>query len=146
MRASSNSNSILIALGNQLKGDDAIAIEVCKILQKNFEVFFAFTSPDAFIGKIKKKKPKSVFFVDAAVFNGPFGKVKLLGKLKNFESSSHAVDLGLIKKLLSPINVYFLGINIRKTDYSDELSDELKKKIPEIASKVEKLVRRIAND
>jgi hydrogenase maturation protease len=142
---SSNSNKVIVALGNQLKGDDAVAIEVCKLLDKKFNVLFAYTSPDSFLGKIKEMEPKNVFFVDAALFEGNIGDVKLINNLKSFESSTHAFDFNLLKELLSPAKVYFIGINIIKTEYSDSISGELKKKLPKIANDLENLLLRIVN-
>lgn len=140
---SSNSNKVIVALGNQLKGDDAVAIEVCKLLDKKFNILFAYTSPDSFLGKIREIKPEKVFFIDAAFFEGEVGDVKLITNLKSFESSTHAFDFNLLEELLSPIEVYSIGINIKKTAYSDSLSEELKKKLPKIAKELENLLLRI---
>lgn len=144
MRTSYSSNSIIVALGNPLKGDDAVAIEACKLLQEKFQTIFAFTSPDAFVGKIKEMGPKNVFFVDAAIFDGAFGEVKLITDIKSFESSTHAIDFELIKKLLSPIKIHFVGINIQKTVYFDSISNEMKEKLPKIANKIENLILRVS--
>ena len=56
----SSSSDLIVALGNTLKGDDAIGIEVGKLLSNKFNVLFAYTSPDAYISKMQKINPKRI--------------------------------------------------------------------------------------
>lgn len=146
MQNSSNLNSVVVALGNPLKGDDAIGIEIGKLIEKKIKVIFAFTSPDAYISKIKKLNPKFVFFLDAAIFNGEVGEVKLIKSPFNFEKSTHAIDFTFIESLLKPINVRYIGVNVESISYGEEISTKLKEKLTKIAENVEELIFGVLNN
>ncbi|MEW5937434.1 MAG: hydrogenase maturation protease [Candidatus Thermoplasmatota archaeon] len=75
---------VVIGLGNELRSDDAVGLEVVRSLKKHegagLRVFEAHTAPDAFIAPVCRAAPTHVLILDAAELGAEPGAWRLLGE------------------------------------------------------------------
>lgn len=127
-------------MGNRLRGDDSIALLVADEL-KEFNIKKAYSAPESFITKPIDK----LILIDAVDFPGDFGEVKLIKKDDiekqiNSTHNSSSIIMDLVKKL------YIVGIKPKSTDFSEELSDELKTKFNQICIEVKTILKEISKE
>ena len=148
----------IIGFGNIFMGDDAIGIRVLEEIKKqdifkdneNVELIEGGTSGVDLIF-ILQNADKAII-VDAVNAGQPVGQITVFN-LKNIKEfvkkkkplrsfSFHDIDLLEIFELINTLkiekDIIIVGINPKKIGYSDKLSDEIEKKIPEIILQVKK--------
>lgn len=122
----------ILCLGNELREDDAIALEIAG----NINAVKAYTNPENFI-----KTGEEVVIVDAVDFKAMHGTVKEF-KSDDFEelalSTTHNIDISVLSKLCKVKKV--IGIQPKSTEYGTGLSPELRQKKDEIIKKVKMLL------
>ena len=71
--------TVIVGIGNTLKGDDGAGPQVCSILKGNIsaEIIDAETAPENFVAKIIQMSPKKLLIIDAIDFGKPPGTIKI---------------------------------------------------------------------
>lgn len=140
----------VIACGNTLKGDDGAGQAVLKLLKpkigKLADLVDAGTSGElpTFLKRYEK-----VIIVDAGFFPGkkPFARLGPKDKLLRGEEGTHtlgiAESLELAKKLgfRMPEKIEIFLIRPRSLEFGEELSEEVRRVLPEVADEIEKVVK-----
>ena len=90
-------NTLLITMGNSLRSDDGIGPYIAEQLKgiAGIQVEDAGNRPERCIDWAEQYQPKQVIFIDAAVFGGAPGELKLIdaGTLTKRSLSSHRLPM-----------------------------------------------------
>ncbi len=133
-----NANKIVImGVGNPLRGDDIVGLEVAKKLKKysskSLKIIISETVPENFIGEIRKFKPSHLIIIDAVDFEGKAGDIRLImpEELSTFKIiSTHAMPLSILSKFLYEeigVKTLILGIQPESIDFGLKISPNVKK-------------------
>ncbi len=127
-----NSRTVILGIGNTLKGDDGAGPELCSRLlgRTSAEIIDTGTVPENYIGPIVKKVPQSLLIIDAIDFGASPGTIRLLNPeaLSSFSSSTHSPSPLLFADLVRkdiPVDVHFIGIQPARTKLGRPLSPEV---------------------
>ena len=128
-----------MALGNPLRGDDAVALRLADELP-GYNVIKAETVPENFVSQGER-----IVLIDCIHFDGQPGEVKLFSKeeIEDFLSTSHNLT-PLIIKVAEEVRL--IGVQPANTGPGDGLSPELRERWPEIKEKVEALLKEILEE
>ncbi|MBN1973157.1 MAG: hydrogenase 3 maturation endopeptidase HyCI [Sedimentisphaerales bacterium] len=132
-----NSKTIILGVGNVLKGDDALGPLVCERLKPekvSAEVIDAATVPENYIQTIIKKAPQNLLIIDAIDFAAKPGTIKIFEaeKLNSFAISTHTLSPRIFINLICQsikLKVYFLGIQPAQTHLGSPISQRVQKSI-----------------
>ncbi len=136
---------VIIGMGNELRGDDAVGIEVARILKKiskkNLHVFEGYTMPEAFISPACREKPTHVLIIDAAELKEKPGRWRILQREELNEGlfTTHSIPATEMANQLeqkSNAKVAFIGIQPKSRDVGISLSKECSKAAQEIAKSI----------
>lgn len=126
----------LLCIGNPLRGDDGIGIEVGRLVEEkldDWEVFFGYDVPENVFGDIRKFKPEILVVVDAMSGFKDNGVYFLdLSKEIDYVYSTHNLPMPVLLMYLRKIctQTFFLGLNVmieNMLDIKEELSPNAKK-------------------
>jgi len=141
---------IVISIGNPLRSDDNIGNLVLDTLEKmnmgeEFHFIKAETNPENFIHFVKAMKPDIIIFLDAIVFNGRIGDVKVfkLEDVKSAITSTHTLSLNLFKEFVPGARIFLVGIKPKSLKHGTELSNEMKNKFKKVVNKVVSLLNSL---
>ncbi len=135
-------NIVIFGVGNPLQGDDGVGAFIAERLEQKlytFKVISAEGSPENFVGKIDRLKPEILILIDAAIFEGLEGEIKLIPpeKIVGLTISTHQLPLSMLGKFLQHNNpnlrISFIGIQIVKMEL---LSSSLTKPVEAAAQKI----------
>jgi hydrogenase 3 maturation protease len=129
--------TIIVGIGNTLKGDDAAGPLLCGFLAGRTcaEIIDAGTVPENYIYTIARKAPELLLVVDAIDFGAEAGAVRLLApdQLELCIISTHTLSPRVFADMIraeTEVEVYFIGIQPARLglgqSVSDEVSDSLK--------------------
>jgi hydrogenase maturation protease len=142
----------VIAIGNILMRDDAIAIEVAKIieeelLEKGIEVIYGETDFEYCISRVREDE--YIFILDAAHFGKSPGEVTFLplngfvSKKKGYTQHSYSL-LDLLKLFYPQVQGEICAIEIAEVEFGFGLSPLLQEKLKgiceEILSKIDSVI------
>lgn len=138
-----------IAIGNSIMGDDSIGIKVVEELssqldQANIEVIFGETDIDYALGKIEDGD--FLFIIDSTYFDINPGIVtfihidEAIGQHHQFYSQHQPSLINLLKTYGKSVKGFIIGIEVEDIDFSLELSDTLKARLPHICEEVYRFV------
>jgi hydrogenase maturation protease HycI len=140
----------IISVGNPLKADDNIGnIILDKIKdsykKKDYYFFKGGMNPENFIEPLRKINPDKIFFIDVAIFEGEVGDVKLfkLEDIIDMNISTHYFPISVFKKYFPKAILVLIGIKPKFVNFGQELSPDLKDKLPEIIKKVQKTIEAL---
>jgi len=112
-----NSATVIIGIGNTLKGDDGAGPLVCERLAGRVcaDVIDAGTVPENYIQTIIRKNPAVVLVVDAMDFGGDAGEIRVFKpeELSSVAISTHTLSPRLFVEMIGrniKVEVYFVGI------------------------------------
>jgi hydrogenase 3 maturation protease len=132
--------TIIICIGNTLKGDDGAAIELYSKLASNVkaEVIDAGTVPEGYIQRIVTKAPDNILIVDAVDFSGPAGAIRIFAadEIPAIACSTHVMSLRFFidsVKQDSLANIHLLGIQPQQVGLGTGLSDSVAQTVAELA-------------
>lgn len=128
----------VIAIGNKLRRDDAIALAVADRLPWH-HIIKAGTVPENFI-----MPGDNIVLIDAVDFGGKPGEVHLLSP-KEIEEK-YLTTHNFTPLLLSIANVRVIGIQPENTNLGEGLSEKLTQRIDKIALEVDSLLRFVCKD
>ncbi len=145
---------ILLCIGNDMRGDDAVGPLIADNLGEIFNertdlmVINAKTVPENYTGLIRREKPSHIIFIDAVEMKMEPGQIKLVQRdeIANYSISTHAMPLSfLIKYLESFTNAKMLLIGIQPKDIemTSEVSKEVKSSVEELTTILSKFFRLI---
>jgi hydrogenase 3 maturation protease len=140
----------VLGIGNPLRGDDAIGIEVLKQLKgkvpENVKLFECEMVPENFLGEIELFKPTHVLLIDAAQLEVEPGKARIIPpeKITGTALTTHTMPLTILALTIREslkANVMLLGIQPEKTEFGEGLSPKLQESSKEIAKIIERLLK-----
>ncbi len=124
--------TVIVAIGNVLKGDDGAGPKVCSILRDKVaaKIIDAGTTPENYIGKIVRMAPKKLLIIDAVDFSASPGTLKLFGEddIQQFTLSTHCLSPHLfVGAVTSEIDteVFFIGIQPANLQLGQDLSKQV---------------------
>lgn len=136
------SATLIVGIGNTLKGDDGAGPLVCEQLKRaniTAELIDAGTVPENYIQTIIKKAPQNLLVIDAIDFGAPAGTIRIFQpeQLSAHAISTHTLSPRLFVDLVRKdveINVYFIGIQPAQTQLGQP-----------VCSQVSQAVRRLSD-
>jgi len=145
--------TLIVGVGNTLKGDDGVGCTVCEQLKDTFAdlVIDAGTVPENFIGPIINKKPEVLLVIDAIDFGGLVGEVKIFAprELSSAAISTHTLSPRLFVDVVCksiPVEVWFVGIQPGQTVLGEGLSSQVEEAVGEVAEMLAEALAGKAED
>ncbi len=128
--------TVIIGIGNTLKGDDGTGPLVCEQLSGKVcaEVIDASTVPENYIQKIIKKAPQNLLVIDAIDFGAPAGTINIFKpeQLNSFVLSTHTLSPRVFVDVVCKdikVDVYFIGIQPAQMQPGQPLSEQVSEAI-----------------
>ena len=143
----------VLGIGNPLRGDDAIGVEILKRLKgrvpRNVALFDCEMVPENFLSEIERFRPTHVLMIDAAQLDLEPGEARLIPteKITGVALSTHTLPLSLTAEILRGdigARVVLLGVKPERTEFGEGLSPRLQKASEEIAAIILEAIRRIS--
>jgi len=143
---------VVLGIGNELRGDDALgsllAKKLSNLLKDNqyVTVYDAGTVPENFTGAIKKDNPSHIILIDAVDMKERPGYIRLIvvDEIANYSISTHALPLSFLIKYLESAgtaHTLLLGIQPGNMDLSDKISIEVEKSITYLLKLFDNLIK-----
>jgi hydrogenase 3 maturation protease len=136
----------VLAVGNRLRGDDAIGPRLADALEPapGLRVFDAGLSPENYLGPVIEFAPEAVLVVDACEFGGKPGEHRLFGReelerLAGGFISTHTLPLTLTVTMLEQqlaARIEFLAVQPGTLEFGAPLSDAVAAALPRLVSVV----------
>jgi len=136
-----NSRTLIVGMGNVLKGDDGAGPFICEQLQQSdirVEVINAGTVPENYIQQIIKKAPRNLLIIDAIDFGAEPGTIKTFkpAQLESTVTSTHTLSPHLFVDMVGQsikVNVYFVGIQPANIRLGDSMSPQVRQAARQLA-------------
>jgi len=137
-----NSDSLIVGVGNVLRGDDGFGPEMVKTLsgRTNVNLLDGGETPEDLLDKIVKMAPTKLVIADAVALGGMPGDAALLeaDQLgKRISVSTHNLSLLMfikyLKEKLPELDIKILGVQPRGIEFGKGLSTEVRKTIDNLA-------------
>ena len=142
----SNSATLIVGIGNTLKGDDGAGPKVCEQLHGKVcaEIIDAGTVPENYIQTIIKKAPKHILIIDAVDFGAPAGTIKIFKseQIKSSFFSTHTLSPRLFVDMVCQeikVDVYFVGIQPAHMQFGQPKSAQVSEAIQWLVGAVTKI-------
>lgn len=125
-------NTVVMCIGNQMGGDDAVGPYVFRLLnqQKNPDVipFDCGTAPENFTSKIRDIHPEQVILVDAVDMGLEAGAVRIIPseRIAKMHVSTHSIPLNVLMTYLKQYAPVVKLIGIQPASFTGELSEAVK--------------------
>ncbi len=141
---------VVLGVGNPMRGDDAVGIEVAKRLfgrvPEWIRIIDCGMTPENFLPEIEAYCPTHVLIADAAELHAEPGAAQLLPleKMLNAAISTHTIPLSILAGVLAEevkAKIVLLGIQPHDTSLTEEMSPELKKAAEEIIETILEAVK-----
>ncbi|HUT30237.1 MAG TPA: hydrogenase 3 maturation endopeptidase HyCI [Sedimentisphaerales bacterium] len=124
------SKTVIVGIGNTLKGDDGVGPLVCEQLRDadlSAELIDAGAVPENHIGKIIRKAPRNLIIIDAVDSGAPPGTISLfkMEQLSSGAFSTHAPSLRLFVDMIRAeieTEVYFVGVQPEHVRFGQPVS------------------------
>jgi len=135
-----DSSTLIVAVGNVLKGDDGAGPLVCEQLQGAgicAELIDAGTVPENYIQPIVKKAPQNLLIIDAVDFGAPAGTIKIFKpeQLSSFVFSTHTLSPRLFIDMIRgqiQVDVYLVGIQPAQMQMGEAVSVQVSEAIQKL--------------
>ena len=146
----SNSKTIILTIGNILKGDDAVGPIIYQQLKGKLcvEIIDAGTVPENYIQTIIKKAPENLLIIDAIDFAAPAGAIRMFEhcQLNSLIISTHSLSPRVFVDMIThaiDIQVDFIGIQPLQTQMGQPLSTAVDKAAQQLISVLTKIFRPV---
>ncbi len=120
---------VVCAVGNTFRRDDGVGIEVGRLLEGEFKVFFCETNPESFLEGVCALKPSEVIIVDGGEFGGSPGEFReiTIEDVDNHTISTHTLPLSLFASFLLQCcrRVRIFLVQVKDLGYGEGLSPEV---------------------
>lgn len=138
------SKTLIVGIGQELKGDDGAGPIVCRQLRQAkvcAELIDAGTTPENYIQPIIKKAPQNLLIIDAIDFGAPAGTIKIFKpeQLNSSIISTHTLSPRIFADMVRQdikTEVFFVGIQPAQTQLGQSLS-------PAVNQAVQSLVKHL---
>jgi len=135
-----DSATVIVGVGNTLKGDDAAGPLVCRQLggKVRAELIDAGTVPENYIQTIIKKAPQNLLIIDAVDFGARPGTINIFKpeQLNSSAFSTHTLSPRLFAEMVCKdidADVYFVGIQPAQTQLGESQSAQVSQAIQWLA-------------
>lgn len=133
---------VLIGVGNPLRGDDGVGVEIAKILKQSLrnervKVVIVEDRVDLIPRMLRGANPRAVLIFDAADFGGRPGDVRIMSsdEASGKAISTHEMPLDLMLRLAEKgAPAYVLGIQVETLEFGTGISPAVKVAVDEVAS------------
>ena len=133
LEALRGSKTLILGIGNIIKGDDGAGPAVCEKLKTAklcAEVIDAGTVPENYIGPIIKRSPEKLLIVDATDFGATAGSIKMFepGNLSSYAFTTHTLSPHLFVDMIKQeieVEVYLIGIQPEHVELGQPLSESV---------------------
>lgn len=135
------SKTLIVGIGNTLKGDDGAGPSVCEQLRRAgvaAELIDAGTAPENYIEPIVKKAPQNLLIIDAVAFGDSPGAISVFRpeQLSSLAFSTHTLSPRLFIEMIAgqiQADVFFLGIQPAQTQLGQALSGPVREAVQLLA-------------
>jgi len=135
------SKTVIVGIGNILKGDDGVGSLVCQQLRHAkscAELIDASTVPENYIQPIIKKAPQNLLIIDAIDFSASPGTISIFKpeQLNSTVISTHTLSPRLFAEMVTrniKVDVYFVGIQPAHTRLGDSMSPQVCQAVQQLA-------------
>ncbi len=149
LRTLGGKKTVIIGMGNSLKGDDGIGPFVCNELSKKAlaaDIINAGTVPENYIQRIIKMEPDALLVIDAIDFGGEAGRIRLLRpeQLNKSAFSTHTLSPHLFIEMIQQskkVDVYIIGIQPKQIKLGEGISKEVRQSAEELVSELIKIFK-----
>lgn len=132
-----SSSTVIVGIGNILKGDDAVGPLVCEQLQQakvSAHVIDTGTVPENYIQPIIKKAPENLLLIDAIDFGASPGTIRVFKseQLNSLAISTHTLSPRLFVDMIRQsvvLDVYVIGIQPAQTQLGHPVSEQVSQAI-----------------
>ena len=136
-----DSATIIVCIGNILKGDDGAGPLVCEQLMAakiSAGLIDAGTVPENYIQRIIKKAPRILLVIDAIDFGVEAGTIKIFTpqQLNSHVISTHTLSPRLFVDIISrsiQVDVFFIGIQPAHTQLGQSVSPAVSRAIEQLS-------------
>lgn len=146
-------NFLIVGVGSPLRSDDQAGLVLCDILSQNgVNCVKCEYGLENCVDIVIEKSPEKLIVIDSAIFSGGHpGDVIFLDNIESLDSTylltTHSIPLGLllsaIKELVSPQEVYIIGIYPRNLEIGFEVSSEVARSLHILAENIVKCLKNI---
>ncbi len=146
----------LLAIGSDLRGDDAAGLLVAQNLKKiikkphkSFRIFIGDTAPENLTGDIKKYKPSHVLLVDSVDFREKPGSIVVLSPKDMGDGvsfSTHKMPAKVLIQYLAKsieCDPLLIGIQPYSIDFGKKPSKEVLSSSKEVAAAIAKSIKTL---
>jgi len=135
------SATVIVGIGNILKGDDGAGPLVCEQLKRGkvcADLIDAGTVPENYIQPIIKKALKNLLVIDAIDFGAPPGTIKIFKpeQLNSHAISTHTLSPRLFVDMVCQnikLDVYFVGIQPAQVQLGQSISPQVSQAIQHLS-------------
>ena len=135
-----DSRTVIVGIGNTLKGDDAAGPMLCRQLQRcgvRAEVIDAGTVPENYIQPIIKKNPQNLLIVEAIDSGAPPGAINIFkpNQLNSLIISTHTLSPDLFISVIAKeidVDVYIIGIQPARIQIGESVSAEVSRAVQKL--------------
>ncbi|HUW18340.1 MAG TPA: hydrogenase 3 maturation endopeptidase HyCI [Sedimentisphaerales bacterium] len=135
------SKTLIVGIGNLLKGDDAAGPLICRSLKDSgisADLIDAGTVPENYIQTIIRKNPRTLLIIDAIDFGQAPGTVGIFKpeQLSSIVFSTHSLSPRLFVDVIEQaieVDVYFMGIQPANTRLGQSLSPRVRQAVRRIS-------------
>lgn len=146
-----NRRVAVLGIGHELRGDDAVGLEVARQLQDlacgraDLLVMETGPVPENFTAHLRRFQPDLVVMVDAAIMGEQPGTVRALDwqDLGGVTFSSHALSLHLLASYLHSelgCQVRIIGVQPKNNSLNAPLSETIRKSVIEAVEKIKEIL------
>ena len=136
-----SSSTLILGMGNILKGDDGAGPLVCEQLKAakiSAGLIDAGTVPENYIQRIIKKAPRTLIVIDAIDFGAEAGTIRIFEpeQLNSLVISTHTLSPRLFVDMVRQniqVDVYFIGIQPAQTQLGQPVSAAVNKAIEKLS-------------
>jgi hydrogenase 3 maturation protease len=137
---STDANTVIVCIGNILKGDDGAAIELYQKLAGKIkaELIDAGTVPENYIQRIIKVKPHTIVLIDAVDFGGSAGQIKIFEpeQIPEIVASTHVMSLRFFSDILkreTDSKIFLAGIQPEQLGLGNGLSKPVTEAVAQLS-------------
>ncbi len=145
------SNPFIDGMGNTLRGDDAIGVEIIERLSSDLDGFYdAFLNVEDIIEghvfSLAARPESNIIIIDAVEYPAPKGTILFTAyddsTEDNAAASTHKLSLELSVKILKAHNknVYLLGIVTDNIDFGTKMSTEVRQSAYELIETITQIL------
>jgi len=135
------SSTVIVGIGNILKGDDGAGPRVCERLKQakvSAGLIDAGTVPENYIQTIIKKAPRTLLVIDAIEFGAEAGTIRIFEprQLNSHVISTHTLSPRLFVDIICRsirVDVYFVGIQPAQTQLGESISAAVSRAIEQLS-------------